>query len=92
MASLETEDKMKLLTHNMLTSHMKGVKNGYPFKILVSTLIKATSPPVIIAVCVFVQASQVVANSVDFNREFIARMIPKLEWTVLKSAAESVST
>ncbi len=42
------------------------------------------------AVCV--QASQVVANSVDFNAEFIARMIPKLEWTVLKSAAESVST
>ena len=26
---------MKLLTHNMLTSHIKGVKNGYPLKILV---------------------------------------------------------
>ena len=26
---------MKLLTHNMLTSHVKGVKNGYPLRILV---------------------------------------------------------
>lgn len=26
---------MKLLTHNMLTSHVKGVKNGFPLKILV---------------------------------------------------------
>ena len=24
---------MKLLTHNMLQCHIKGVKNGYPFKI-----------------------------------------------------------
>ena len=24
---------MKLLTHNMLACHIKGVKNGYPFEI-----------------------------------------------------------
>jgi hypothetical protein len=24
---------MKLLTHNMLQCHIRGVKNGYPFKI-----------------------------------------------------------
>eukprot|EP00958_Prasinococcus_capsulatus_P027431 scaffold5536_cov359-Prasinococcus_capsulatus_cf.AAC.2 len=24
---------MRLLTHNMLTCHVKGVKNGYPLKI-----------------------------------------------------------
>lgn len=24
---------MKLLTHNMLACHIKGVKNNYPFKI-----------------------------------------------------------
>ena len=29
------ECSMKLLTHNMLTSHVKGVKNGFPLKILV---------------------------------------------------------
>ena len=27
---------MKLLTHNMLQCHIKGVKNGYPFKIEVA--------------------------------------------------------
>ena len=29
---------MKLLTHNMLTSHVKGVKNGYPLVINVRKL------------------------------------------------------
>lgn len=24
---------MKLITHNMLSCHIKGVKNGFPFKI-----------------------------------------------------------
>lgn len=24
---------MKLLTHNMLQCHIKGVQNGYPFKV-----------------------------------------------------------
>ena len=31
--------KMKLLTHNMLTSHVKGVVNGYPLKLIVSEMI-----------------------------------------------------
>lgn len=30
--------KMRLLTHNMLTSHVKGVKNGYPLGIEVTPL------------------------------------------------------
>ena len=29
---------MKLLTHNMLSCHIKGVKNGYPFKIEAETV------------------------------------------------------
>ncbi len=62
--------KMKLLTHNMLTSHVKGVKNGYPLKVL---------------------ASQIVVKTVNFNSEFIARMIPKLDWGILKTTAQSVS-
>ena len=61
---------MKLLTHNMLTSHIKGVKNGYPLRIL---------------------AKQVISNKIDFNAEFIARLIPKLNWEVLKTTAQSVS-
>lgn len=30
-------------------------------------------------------------KTVDYNGEFISRMIPKLDWAVLRAAAESVS-
>ena len=30
---------MKLLTHNMLQCHIKGVRNGYPFKIEAQTVV-----------------------------------------------------
>ncbi|XP_040904187.1 multifunctional methyltransferase subunit TRM112-like protein [Toxotes jaculatrix] len=60
---------MKLLTHNMLTSHVKGVMKGYPL------LIKAT---------------EVKVNEVEFNPQFVSRMIPKLEWSALVQAAEEL--
>ncbi|KAG7276947.1 hypothetical protein CRUP_010267 [Coryphaenoides rupestris] len=60
---------MKLLTHNMLTSHVKGVTKGYPL------LIKAT---------------EVKVNEVEFNSQFVCRMIPKLEWSALVQAAEGL--
>ncbi|KAK3564589.1 hypothetical protein QTP86_022831 [Hemibagrus guttatus] len=60
---------MKLLTHNMLTSHVKGVTKGYPL------LIKAT---------------EVKVNEVEFNPQFVSRMIPKLEWSALIHAAEGL--
>uniref|UniRef100_W5LYY7 tRNA methyltransferase activator subunit 11-2 n=2 Tax=Lepisosteus oculatus TaxID=7918 RepID=W5LYY7_LEPOC len=60
---------MKLITHNMLTSHVKGVTKGYPL------LIKAT---------------EVQVSEVEFNPEFLSRMIPKLEWGVLVQAADSL--
>ncbi|KAG9346483.1 hypothetical protein AGOR_G00074920 [Albula goreensis] len=60
---------MKLLTHNMLTSHVKGVVKGYPL------LIKAT---------------EVKVNEVEFNPQFVSRMIPKLEWTALVQAAQGL--
>lgn len=31
-------------------------------------------------------------NDVEFNPEFVSRMIPKLEWSALVQAAEGVST
>lgn len=31
---------MKLLTHNMLACHIKGVKNNYPFKIEVEEVVE----------------------------------------------------
>ncbi|XP_020623139.1 multifunctional methyltransferase subunit TRM112-like protein At1g22270 [Orbicella faveolata] len=61
--------KMRLLTHNMLKSHVKGVKNGYPLTI---------------------EVVNVVVNEVDFNPDFISRMIPKLEWSALVQAAQQV--
>ncbi|XP_065119912.2 multifunctional methyltransferase subunit TRM112-like protein isoform X2 [Paramisgurnus dabryanus] len=60
---------MKLLTHNMLTSHVKGVTKGYPL------IIKAT---------------EVKVNEVEFNPQFVTRMIPKLEWSALIQAAEGL--
>ncbi|KAM8733797.1 multifunctional methyltransferase subunit TRM112-like protein [Acanthopagrus latus] len=60
---------MKLLTHNMLTSHVKGVIKGYPL------LIKAT---------------EVKMNEVEFNPQFVSRMIPKLEWSALVQAADEL--
>ena len=33
------------------------------------------------------QASKVEVRRVDFNSEFISRMIPRLEWPVVKQAA-----
>ncbi|XP_068614356.1 multifunctional methyltransferase subunit TRM112-like protein [Brachionichthys hirsutus] len=60
---------MKLLTHNMLTSHVKGVTKGYPL------LIKAT---------------EVKVNEVEFNPQFVIRMIPKLEWSALVQSADEL--
>ncbi|XP_062332253.1 multifunctional methyltransferase subunit TRM112-like protein [Osmerus eperlanus] len=60
---------MKLLTHNMLTSHVKGVTKGYPL------LIKAT---------------EVKVSEVEFNPNFVSRMIPKLEWGAFIQAAEGL--
>ena len=36
------------------------------------------------------QARKVEVKAVEFNRYFIARMIPKLDWSALKTAADSV--
>lgn len=42
--------------------------------------------------CVFfVQATEVKVNEVDFNPQFVSRMIPKLEWSALVQAADEVS-
>ncbi|XP_073410716.1 multifunctional methyltransferase subunit TRM112-like protein [Dendrobates tinctorius] len=60
---------MKLLTHNMLRSHVSGVTRGFPL---------------------IIRAEEVKMNSVDFNREFVTRMIPKLEWEALVQSAESL--
>lgn len=37
------------------------------------------------------QATEVKVNEVDFNPQFVSRMIPKLEWSALVQAAEEVN-
>lgn len=39
---------------------------------------------------IYLQARDIRVSEVDFNPEYIARIIPKLDWTVLWKAAESV--
>ncbi|XP_044536283.1 multifunctional methyltransferase subunit TRM112-like protein isoform X2 [Gracilinanus agilis] len=61
---------MKLLTHNLLSSHVRGVgPRGFPLRI---------------------QATEIRVSPVDFNPDFVTRMIPKMEWTALVEAAESL--
>ncbi|XP_019355068.1 multifunctional methyltransferase subunit TRM112-like protein [Alligator mississippiensis] len=62
---------MKLLTHNLLTSHVRGLRpgGGYPLGI---------------------QATEVKLSPVDFNAQFVARMVPKVQWAALLQAAQSL--
>ncbi|XP_004596924.1 multifunctional methyltransferase subunit TRM112-like protein [Ochotona princeps] len=61
---------MKLLTHNLLSSHVRGVgPRGFPLRL---------------------QATEVRINPVDFNPDFVARMIPKVEWAALREAAQTL--
>lgn len=80
---------MKLLTHNMLTSKcLKGVSVGYPLAILVSILY--IFPLHLQYVFFFWQAKDIKVSEVEFNPEFIARMIAKVDWPALCKAAENV--
>lgn len=93
---------MKLLTHNLLSSHVRGVgTRGFPLRLQVTAqgfvaltaqggncgartyLAKSFSPP---------QATEVRINPVEFNPDFVARMIPKVEWAALVQAADTVRT
>ena len=61
---------MRLLTHNLLSSHVRGVgPRGFPLRL---------------------QATEVRINPVEFNPDFIVRMIPKVEWAALLEAADNL--
>jgi len=44
-----------------------------------------------LSLCSNVQAAEVKLEQVNFNADFITRMIPRLEWPAVCEAAESVS-
>eukprot|EP00112_Aurelia_sp_Birch-Aquarium-sp1_P026121 Seg906.10 transcript_id=Seg906.10/GoldUCD/mRNA.D3Y31 product="Multifunctional methyltransferase subunit TRM112 B" protein_id=Seg906.10/GoldUCD/D3Y31 len=69
ISRIKSTRTMKLLTHNMLTSNIKGVKNGFPLGI---------------------EATNVEMKDVDFNPEFITRMMPRLEWNALVETAQKL--
>ncbi|XP_028404135.1 multifunctional methyltransferase subunit TRM112-like protein [Dendronephthya gigantea] len=60
---------MRVLTHNMLMSNIKGVKNGYPL---------------------LIEALDITINEVEFNAQFISRMIPRLDWSAVVQAAKQL--
>eukprot|EP01147_Barroeca_monosierra_P007747 gene7747-626_t len=65
----QTPTNMKLLTHNLLRSRVKGVLKGYPLGI---------------------NATSIETKDVEFNADFIARMLDRIEWIVLVNAATSL--
>ena len=65
---------MKLLTHNLLTSNVKGVTNGYP-------LILHVQPN---------QEGNIVIEDNEFSVDFVRKMLPKLEYSALRTAAKQV--
>ncbi|VDM41530.1 unnamed protein product [Toxocara canis] len=97
------EYTMKLMTHNFLTSKfLKGVVTGYPLLLVATkkevclhflrfyksghsevTELKLQGKLMIII-------SSVNVKEFEFNAEFVKRMIPKLDYPVLRQAAESI--
>ncbi|CAF0852936.1 unnamed protein product [Adineta ricciae] len=62
--------KMKLITHNMLTSNiLKGVTKGFPLKI---------------------KNAKFETVSVDYNRDFITRILQRIEYDALRSAIKDL--
>eukprot|EP00252_Welwitschia_mirabilis_P013257 TRINITY_DN29218_c0_g1_i1.p1 TRINITY_DN29218_c0_g1~~TRINITY_DN29218_c0_g1_i1.p1 ORF type:complete len:125 (+),score=30.46 TRINITY_DN29218_c0_g1_i1:266-640(+) len=61
--------KMKLLTHNMLSSNIKGVTKGFPLEL---------------------EVQKFVIHEIQFNREFLKNIFPKIEWKALRDAASKM--
>lgn len=94
---------MKLLTHNLLSSHVRGVgPRGFPLRLqvpapawfrapLLGRIREPGSGPCLTKP-LRPQATEVRINPVEFNPDFVARMIPKVEWAALLEAADTVRT
>jgi multifunctional methyltransferase subunit TRM112 len=91
---------MKLLTHNMLASHVKGVTDNYPLKIEVEKVRRSASnffvrlsarrptrahPPSSSSRC-----SQVEIVDADFDAAFLRHILPRLDWPALVSGAAAL--
>ena len=81
---------MKLLTHNMLTSKcMKAVTTGYPLAIQARD-VKVFSFSIQGCFWRVPKLFSKKVSEVEFNQDFIARVIPKIDWDCLCRAAEQL--
>ena len=86
VGSGEEEVRLIAITYSL---QIKFLKNLFFHKaVFFRFLCLKTSPTLNFPL--FNQVSNVVVNEVDFNPEFISRMIPKVEWAALLQAAEQV--
>ena len=66
---------MKLLTHNMLQCHVKGVRNGYPLRI------EAQQDG---------GRFEVEVREAEFSADFLRHILPRLDWAALLEAAKAL--
>ena len=84
---------MKLITHNMLSCHIKGVRNGFPFKIeaeqvhCIHNLTLPSWPPPLTS---NIHCMQVETCDADFDPAFLRHMFPKIEWDALVAGAAAL--
>ncbi|CAM9259567.1 unnamed protein product [Ascophyllum nodosum] len=57
---------MRLITHNMLKSNIKGVEKGFPLRI---------------------EVDKTEERELEFNADFIYRMLEKLDWCAFREGA-----
>lgn len=85
---------MKLLTHNLLTSKcLKGVVTGYPLGLVVSGILffNFVLGLLFMTLLIFLfQVKEIKVQESEFNKEFITKLIPKLDWNVFWSTAKQV--
>jgi multifunctional methyltransferase subunit TRM112 len=62
---------MKLLTHNMLASNVKGIHKRYPLGLRVS---------------------EVETEENEYNEDFIKKMLKRIDYSALHTAAADVTT
>jgi multifunctional methyltransferase subunit TRM112 len=97
---------MKLLTHNMLACHIRGVQNNYPFKIEAAKVEereadydpgergrikgRAASAPERNAWVPWVRRASG-APCLPCNADFLRHIYPRIRWDAFLEAAQSVS-
>lgn len=69
---------MKLLTHNMMQSHVKGISKRFPL------LIKPGEVRVVEQVILNCKTLKTQTLFQEFNPDFIRRMISRIEWPALR--------